>query len=417
MGYYQGSAGAVRGVRQSSKKFKVLVLHNRAAGREGEHLSVVVAALNGHGFEVVAVDAEDDFSRISHAAVVERPDLVFNLVTQFRGDSLQHPNIASLLELLGLPYTGSDPLCLSTCQDRLRTYLLLGDAGVPVPPHVVVRDIVDIPSTVVVGGPLVVSHVFDDLYDEPGIRTLVMTRGELEERARELAAGAELPLLVERYIGGRRFHAVLLGNRTLEVLPLAERLVAADGTLGPVEVARLPVTVADGLRAIAQRAFRVMDCRDCAQVDFAVGDDDSLAFVLGVRPVFDMFPGSPFVVGAQASALGVEGAIAHLADIALSRSEIEHAQVAPSMTPSEGAAPLAVPDVLATGTQQIAAAPAPEPAPAPSAPRKTRARGPQRKPASGGRTRQRLETSPVTASKADKKKPATPKKTTKKKPT
>jgi D-alanine-D-alanine ligase len=415
-------------VRQSSKKFKVLVLHNRAAGREGEHLSVLAAGLAAHGFDVVAVDAEDDFSRISHAAVVERPDLVFNLVTQFRGDSLQHPNVASLLELLGLPYTGSDPLCLSTCQDRLRTHLLLGDAGVPVPPYVVVRDIVDIPPTAAIGGPLVVSHVFDDLYDEPSIRTLVMTRGELEERARELAAGAELPLLVERYVGGRRFHAVLLGNRTLEVLPLGERAVASDGTLGPVVVARLPVDVADGLRAIAQRAFRVMDCRDCAQIDFAVGDDDGIAYVLGVRPVFDMFPGSPFVIGAAASALGVEGAIAHLADIALGRSEIEHAEAAPAMVPSEDAAPLAVPDVLATGTQQIQSQPAP-PDPGPESPvappatgaaRKKRApHGPQRKPAAGGRTRQRLETSPVVAARPAKKpkKPAAPKKTTKKKPT
>lgn len=383
-------------MRQSSKNLRVLVLHNRAEGGESGHLSVVTAALAAHGFEVTSVDAEDDLSRISHAAVVARPDLVFNLVTQFRGDALQHPNVASMLELLGLPYTGSDPLCLSTCQDRLRTHLLLGDAGVPVPPYVVVRDIVDIPSTAAIGGALVVSHVFDDLYDEPSIRSLVISRAELEERARELAAGAELPLLVERYIAGRRFHAVLLGNRTLEVLPLTERAVWPTGALGPVEVARLPVDVADGLRAIAQRAFRVMDCTDCAQVDFAMEEGDPLAYVIAVRPVFDMFPGSPFVVGAAASALGVEGAIAHLADIAITRSEIQAAQATPALTPSEDAAPLAVPDALATGTQQLATAPDPE-APAPARKTKPRApRGPTRKPAAGGRTRQRLETSPVT---------------------
>ncbi len=401
-------------MRQSSKNLKVLVLHNRADGGEAGHLSTVTAALAAHGFEVTSVDAEDDFSRISHAAVVARPDLVFNLVTQFRGDTLQHPNVASMLELLGLPYTGSDPLCLSTCQDRLRTHLLLGDAGVPVPPYVVVRDIVDIPSTAAIGGALVVSHVFDDLYDEPAFRTLVTTRAELEERARELAAGAELPLLVERYVPGRRFHAVLLGNRTLEVLPLAERELGPTGALGPAFVARLPVDVADGLRAIAQRAFRVMDCTDCAQVDFAMEDGDPLAYVIAVRPVFDMFPGSPFVVGAAASALGVEGAIAHLADIAIARSEIVAAEAA--FVPSEDAAPLAVPDALATGTQQLPVpAPAPEPDPAaPAKPKTKRApRGPTRKPAAGGRTRQRLETSPV-APPPDKKPPRPRKK--KKKP-
>ena len=375
-----------------ARKKKILVLHNGSGGpeeSERQHLDALADALASRGYEVSVVDAEDDANRISHAATVAQPDLIFNLVTQFRGDTLQQPNVASLLELQGLPYTGSDPLCLSTCQDRIRTHLLLGDADVPVPPYVVVRDINGIPDTEALGFPLVVSHAFDDIYDEPAVRTLVRSRAELEERARELAAGAELPLLVERWVAGRRISAFVLGNRALEVLPLAERrLDEASGALGPAQVAQLETSTADLVRALAQRAFRVLDCRDSAQIDFALDTDDQ-PYAIDVRPVFDTFPGSAFVVGSGASALGFAGTVALIAEIALERAE--------AMAEPE---PLPPPP-------PVGPPPEPEPEPEPAAPElspaemsgvtriaKPRLKAPPRKPASRGRPRQRLATEP-----------------------
>ncbi|HLU65901.1 MAG TPA: hypothetical protein VKZ63_06480, partial [Kofleriaceae bacterium] len=336
-------------MRAGHKKIKILVLHNGGRGPESEsesgraseaaHLHDLAEALAEHGFEVSVADAEDDPSRISHAVVVEQPDLIFNLVHQFRGDTLLNPNVASLLELHGLPHTGSDPLCLSTCQDRVRTHLLLGDAGVPVTDYAVIRDINSIPDTSGIAPPLALSHAFDDIYDEPTLRVLVHTRSELEEKARELAAGAELPLLAERFHRGRRIQAVVLGNRALEVLPLTERPIDPTGHLGSARVAQLEPDVADLIRSLAQRAFRVMDCRDCAQVDLVL-DDEGAPQVLDVRPAFDTFPGSPFVVGARASALGLDGALALMAEIALERVPArEPAPAAQATGPAPDSAP------------------------------------------------------------------------------
>lgn len=377
-----------------ARKKKILVLHNGSGGpeeSEQQHLDTLAEALTSRGYEVSVVDAEDDANRISHAATVSQPDVIFNLVTQFRGDTLQQPNVVSLLELQGLPYTGSDPLCLSTCQDRIRTHLLLGDADIPVPPYVVVRDINGIPDSEALGFPLVMSHAFDDIYDEPSTRALVRSRDELEERARELAAGAELPLLIERWVGGRRISAFVLGNRALEVLPLAERrLDEATGALGPAQVAQLDASTADTIRALAQRAFRVMDCRDCAQIDFALDTDDE-PYALDVRPVFDTFPGSAFVVGSRASALGFAGTAALIAEIALERAA-EMAEPEPLPPPPPvGILPDPEPE------------PEPEPEPPPPEPHemsgvtriaKPRLKAPTRRPASRGRPRQRLATEP-----------------------
>ena len=415
-----------------ARKKKILVLHNGGPvpeESERQHLDVIADALTSRGYEVSVVDAEDDANRISHAATVSQPDLIFNLVTQFRGDTLQQPNVASLLELQGLPYTGSDPLCLSTCQDRIRTHLLLGDAEVPVPPYVVVRDINAVPDTEALGFPLVVSHAFDDIYDEPSTRTLVRSRADLEERARELAAGAELPLLVERWVGGRRISAFVLGNRVLEVLPLAERRLDEGGALGPAQVAQLDPATADVLRALAQRAFRVLDCRDWAQIDFALDTDDE-PYALDVRPVFDTFPGSAFVVGSRASALGFDGTVALLAEIGLERAE---AMAEPEPLPPP---PAVGPEPELEPEPEPPAAAEPPPPIEPSTPAKTakpRLMAPPRKPASRGRPRQRLQTepgmpladaAPLPSAKPKKKKkkaeppktPRTPKSAKKKKP-
>src|SRR5688572_9799740 len=76
----------------AAKKKKILVLHNgrpssgpEAEPLERDHMSTLAGALAGRGFDVSVVDAEDDTSRISQAVTVEQPDLIFNLVTHFRG--------------------------------------------------------------------------------------------------------------------------------------------------------------------------------------------------------------------------------------------------------------------------------------------------------------------------------------------
>ncbi|HTE52490.1 MAG TPA: hypothetical protein VK698_16675 [Kofleriaceae bacterium] len=392
--------------RRPDSKLKLLVLHNRAGRGAGssdpapeavpadhaalDHLRSLADGLGESGFEVALVDAEDDNQRITHAVVVEQPALVF-LLDHFEGEALRHPSVASLLDLRGLTYTGSDPLCLSTCRDRVRTHLMLSDAEVPVPPYAVVRDINAIPDTAAIEPPMLVSHAIDHGFDDPDARALAHTRAEVEERASALAAGPGLPILIERFIDGRRVQAVVLGNRVLEVLPLSERAPGLDGRLGPARIAQLDVDTADAIRALAQRAFRVMGCRDCAQIDFAL-DGDGRPYVLDVRPVFDMFPDSPFVVGAGASELGVTGAVAHLADIALERVE---SAAPPASTEPDGSSPVelepeAEPEPepeAATDPEPVAAEDSEAPPTDPDAARRARPPTPRRRPASRSRVR------------------------------
>jgi D-alanine-D-alanine ligase len=420
--------------RRTGSKLKILVLHNgvetgaAAPGADAPdpaidvdpgpnltHLRGLADGLSEGGFDVAVVDAEDEPQRITHAVVVEQPSLVF-LVDHFQGETLRHPNVASLLELHGLTYTGSDPLCLSTCRDRVRTYLLLSDAEIPLPGHAVVRDINAIPDTDELGSPLLISYALDDVYDEPDERAVASSRAEIEERARQLAAGVGLPLLIEQFIEGRRLQATVLGNRVLEVLPLAERIADATGRLGPARLAQLDMDTADTIRALAQRAFRVMGCRDCAQVEFAL-DREGQPHVINVHPLFDMFPGSPFVVSASASELGFAGAVGHLAEIALDRVEPAPEPAAlPLPHEPEPAAPEPEPAEPEPAEPQASASEPSEPSQpeAPAAEKRPRPATPRRRPASRARPGTNSPAAPA-PKRPRKKKPAPAKKKTKKK--
>jgi D-alanine-D-alanine ligase len=280
------------------------------------------AALRARGFAATVVDLDNDFDRIVDAIVVERPHLIFNLVDQMYGDTTQHAAVASLYELLGIPYTGAAPFCLSSCIDRARTRLLLVDAGVPAPGYAVVRDLNAIPATDQLRPPLIVTQALDDLYHDEGTRFPIGSRDELSRRIALLAADLQLPFLVEEYLAGRRIHAIVAGNRALEVLPLTETRFDPEEELDEVIVAQLEPDTADRIRSLAQRAFRALGCRDWAQIDLVL-DPRGQAHVIDIRPALDLSPGSPLDVAARCREGGFAGLVTTVALHACERNRID----------------------------------------------------------------------------------------------
>jgi D-alanine-D-alanine ligase len=296
----------------------------------------VADALGEGGFRVSVVNVEDDVDRVLSAVVVERPDFVFYMVNEVDGDRTQNALVAALLDLLGIPYTGSDPLTLTTCQNRARAHLVLHDAGVPLPRYGVVRDLNAIPDTSEFRHPLILTQTYDDTYKDEGLEAPIESREELETRVVELCKEFDLPLLIEEYIGHRRVHAQVLGNRVLEILPLTEarlwRVADEENERGKVSLAQLAKDTADRIRQLARRAYRAMDCRDIAQVDFHLDENDT-PYVVDVRPMPDLDPGRPFYVAAECSERCFEDAVFELARITCKRATVRLPGEMPTVPP------------------------------------------------------------------------------------
>ncbi len=64
-----------------------------------------------------------------------KADLVFNLCEEFFGQTRLEMNIAALLELLGLPFTGSSAFGPGFSQDKGKTKTILAHHNIPTPPY------------------------------------------------------------------------------------------------------------------------------------------------------------------------------------------------------------------------------------------------------------------------------------------
>lgn len=327
----------------------------------------VAVALANQGFKVSVVNMENDVTRLRDALAVEAPDIVFNLVTEVDGDSTLHPLLAAYLDLVGQPYTGGDSSALGSCINRVRARLMLRDAGVPTPRFATVRDVNTVPDTTEFAPPVTVTQAYDDLYETEGTENPVYSWEDAVERVATLAPHFDMPFLIEEYVSHRRVSVVVLGNRTLECLPITEaelqppveppdavdegeaggagdheeptltreKLVdavpedARAATVTPLELgviylAQLDNDSADRIRALALKAFRVMGCRDFARVDFHL-DADENPFLVDVRSMFELGPGHSFALAAEATDRGYEGTIAEIARIACRRAGMPEA--------------------------------------------------------------------------------------------
>ena len=280
----------------------------------------VARGLEESGYQVHAVDLMNDVQRARDALTVLRPHLVWNLVEQIRGDTTLQAALAGYLDLLEASGIGAPPSSLQTCQDRVRQHILLQQAGVPVPGFAIIRDLNAIPDCTGLSAPWIVTQAFDDVYLEEGRTHALTSQRALVDRSASLYPEYSLPYLVEEYLDGRRLHAVVVGDRTLEVLPLVEPDTA--GKPGSYRLAQLERDVVDRVRDLAMRAFRVMECRDAAQIDLHL-DASGLPRVVDVRPMPELGPGSPLWTAATYHDIGPTQVLAQVVEDAWSRVRVE----------------------------------------------------------------------------------------------
>lgn len=292
----------------------------------------IAAVLRGLGHEVVALGNGPQMVR---RLLDDRPDFVFNFA-EGRGTSRsREARVPALLEMLDIPYTGSDPLTLAVTLDKDCARRLVRSHGGRVPEgelfaadadHDAVRRRPGLPH------PLIVKPAWEG--SSKGIRgkCVVDTPAELAD-ALEARRDQRQPLLAEEFIAGEELTVGVLGNApprvigVLRVVPLQreERFVYSlevkrdyAARVRYESPARLP---ADQLRAVEEAAllaYRALGCRDVARIDFRLRD--GVPYFLEINPLPGLNPEtSDLVILARGVGLGYEGLITGILDAALRR--------------------------------------------------------------------------------------------------
>ena len=94
-----------------------------------ETIEAVRSAL-ADNHEVISIEGdEESFEKFQKV----RPEIVFNMAEGMYGSS-REAQIPAMLEMLRIPYTGSDPLTLAICLDKAMAKVVLQHYGIPTPP-------------------------------------------------------------------------------------------------------------------------------------------------------------------------------------------------------------------------------------------------------------------------------------------
>ncbi|MCX6126286.1 MAG: hypothetical protein NTV34_16255, partial [Proteobacteria bacterium] len=99
----------------------------------------VCRAIKKLGMQLSVYGVYDDVGAIAHTIERLNPDVIFNLCETFRGDRSHEGHVAGVIELTGIPMTGSRSDALNLCKDKAITKKILGYDGIRVPKFSLIR--------------------------------------------------------------------------------------------------------------------------------------------------------------------------------------------------------------------------------------------------------------------------------------
>jgi D-alanine-D-alanine ligase len=308
-----------------------------AARAEVGHVAEAIgAALRDAGCDAQLIPVDGDLADLRARLLDLEPDCAFNLCESLAGDARLESAVPLLLELLGVPFTGSPPEVLSFGLRKDRVKQRLRAAGISTPEGRVlsrVGDPCDLPF------PLIVKPVRED--GSVGIwrTSVVHDEVQLARAVGAVMATLRQPCLVEQFIEGREFNVALLGHPTPRVLPLSEidfgglpagapHIVSYDAKwssgseddLGTVPILHpvLGSAVAARVRRVATDAFRAVGVRDYGRVDVRLAAG-GVPYVVDVNPNCDLSPSAGMACAAGAFGIDFRALVGLLVRYALRR--------------------------------------------------------------------------------------------------
>jgi D-alanine-D-alanine ligase len=292
----------------------------------------VMDALRAYGHEVRALEGDGTLvSKLKDfipAGDDGRPDgLAFNMAYGIQGDC-RYTHVPAVLEMAGVPYTGSAPLGHALCLDKVITKQLLVQSGVPTPAFRVLAD-----SREAITGlryPLIVKPRHEST--SYGVR-VVNDADALREAVAFVIEEFQQEALVEEYIDGREVNIGLLGNQRPEVFSPVEldfggrrcRIETWEDKYHKTEnepQKRCPAPVNDGLalalRRMAVATFRATHCRDYARIDVRI-DAAGKPYVLEINSMASLGSGGSYVLAARERGYSFEALVNRIVDVAHAR--------------------------------------------------------------------------------------------------
>lgn len=182
----------------------------------------VVSTLKDMGHNVYPLGIFDDLGVIRQAISDFKPDIAFNILEEFLGNSLYDYHVVSYLELMKQAYTGCNPRGLMIAHDKALTKKLLTFHRINTPRFTVfpLNKKVRVPKSL--RFPLIVKSLVEEGSYGLSQASVVYSEEKLLERVDYLHTRLLTPVLAEEYIEGRELYLSIIGNEQLQTQPVLE---------------------------------------------------------------------------------------------------------------------------------------------------------------------------------------------------
>lgn len=281
---------------------RIAVLHYQPKGEAPDAVvGQVRAALEEAGHTPVDVGVDESVTDLMRKVTWSRADLVFNICETFAEDYRLEVNVAAVLELARVPFTGSGTAGLLLAQDKILTKQLLQFHGV-LTPRFATFDGDSFQTNGDLKFPLIVKPARSDASMGLGVEK---DMEGLARRVRRIREEFDDEALAEEFIEGREIYVGVLGDHASpQVLPVVELDFGKKWSRKRMKIANrevkfapetegsprlvVPRDLSDELRGRVERAavtaFRALKLRDYARIDFRVSSHTNEPYLLEVNP-------------------------------------------------------------------------------------------------------------------------------------
>ncbi|HPE69189.1 MAG TPA: ATP-grasp domain-containing protein [Thermotogota bacterium] len=294
--------------------YRVGLTYNLKSGKAQKHeddeaelddrqtVDAIAQAIRSAGCEVVLMEATGQIVQmLDHQKI----DIVFNFAEGLKGRG-REAQVPALLNLMGIPFTGSDETTLGVALDKALAKRVVAYDGIRTPRFQVFFTGQE-PINPKLGFPVIVKPNSEGSSKGIQEKAIAHTPEEVRKLVGYLVREYHQPALVEEFIHGREFTVGLIGNgENLQVLPVMEIHFQKGGEEGFYSYrvkkhadeftrttcpAKLDPKQKKAIEQFARKVFQVLECKDVARIDLRWNDKDGRPTFIEINPLPGLIDG------------------------------------------------------------------------------------------------------------------------------
>jgi D-alanine-D-alanine ligase len=264
----------------------------------------VITTLRRLGHDVHVLGVQWELRPIREAVDVLKPDIVFNLLEEFHGETTFDHNVVGFLELMKVPYTGCNPRGLMLSRGKALSKKLLAYHRIRVPDFAVFPLGRKVRRPRHLAFPLIVKSLIEHSSTGISQASVVDSDEKLIERVRFVHERIGTDAIAEQFIEGRELYVSVLGTDRLRAFTPWELVVEKGQPNEPLiatarakhdpdyqtkkgisirAVQQLHPELEDRLLHDSKRIYRILELSGYARIDFRA-DADGRAYFLEANP-------------------------------------------------------------------------------------------------------------------------------------